>query len=338
LNISKKTVTVFGAYGHTGSFVVAELHKRGWKTILSGRDAAKLNQAAADHPGSEARVASVDDVKSLDRAIAGASAVINCAGPFIDTAIPIIEAALRSGTHYLDVAAEQAAVLAVFERFSPAAKEADVVIAPAMAFYGGLGDLLATAAMGDWNVADEILIGVALDSWKPTRGTRLTGQRNPGQRFNFSNGRLERSDPPPPRTWKFPAPFGQLNVVGLSFAETITISRHLRTHQIHAYMNDAPITDLHNPDTPAPEAADESGRSSQAFLMEVIARQGTAARRALAHGRDIYAVTAPIVVEATRRAVDGLARITGVVAAGEVFDARDFLRSLAPAHLFFEVQ
>jgi hypothetical protein len=103
-------------------------------------------------------------------------------------------------------------------------------------------------------------------------------------------------------------------------------------------MNDAPITDLHNPDTPAPEAADESGRSSQAFLMEVIARQGNAARRAVAHGRDIYAVTAPIVVEATRRAVDGLSRITGVVAAGEVFDARDFLRSLAPAHLSFEIQ
>ncbi len=338
MNLSKKTVTVFGAYGHTGRFVVAELHKRGWKTILSGRDAAKLNQVAAEYPESDARVASVDDDGSLDRAMADASAVINCAGPFIDTAIPIIEAALRAGIHYFDVAAEQAAVLAVFERFSPAAKEAGVVIAPAMAFYGGLGDLLATAAMGEWSVADEILIGVALDGWKPTPGTRLTGQRNPGRRFIFSDGRLERSDPPPPRTWKFPAPFGQQNVVGLSFAETITISRHLRTPQIHAYMNDAPIADIRNPNTPAPAAADETGRSSQIFLMEVIARKGDAERRAVAHGRDIYAVTAPIVVEAAQRAVNGLARTNGVVAAGQIFDARDFLSSLAPAHLCFEVQ
>jgi hypothetical protein len=337
LGISNRAVTVFGAYGHTGRFVVAELHKRGWKTILSGRDAAKLNQVAAQCPESEARVASVDDDGSLDRAMADASAVINCAGPFIDTAIPIIEAALRAGIHYFDVAAEQVAVLAVFERFSRAAKEAGVVIAPAMAFYGGLGDLLATAAMGEWSVADEILIGVALDGWKPTPGTRLAGQRNPGRRFIFSNGRLERSDPPPPRTWKFPAPFGQQNVVGLSFAETITISRHLRTPQIHVYMNDAPIADIRNPDTPAPAAADETGRSSQTFLMEVIARKGAAERRAVAHGRDIYAVTAPIVVEAAHRAVNGLARTTGVVAAGEVFDARDFLSSLAPAHLSFEL-
>jgi hypothetical protein len=337
LKISNRTVTVFGAYGHTGSFVVAELQKRGWSPILSGRDAAKLNAVASEHPESEARLASVDDPASLDRAIAGASAVINCAGPFADTSAPIIEAALRSGIHYLDVAAEQAAVLAAFERFSRPARETGVVIAPAMAFYGGLGDLLATAAMGDWMAADEINIGVALDSWKPTRGTRLTGQRNPGQHFTFSNNKLERADPPP-RAWNFPAPFGKQDVVGLSLAETITISRHLQSPQIHAYMNLAPITDIHNPDTPAPAAADESGRSSQIFLMEVIVRKGNAERRALARGRDIYAITAPIVVEATQRVVNGLARTSGVVAAGEAFDARDFLRSLAPVHLSFQIQ
>jgi uncharacterized protein YbjT (DUF2867 family) len=337
LNISNRTVTVFGAYGHTGRFVVAELFRRGWTPILSGRDAGKLNALAGAHPESEVRLASVEDLESLDRAIAGARAVINCAGPFIDTAAPIIEAALRSGVHYLDVAAEQAAVLASFEHFLRPAREAGVVIAPAMAFYGGLGDLLATAAMGDWIAADEILIGVALDSWKPTRGTRLTGERNPGQRFTFSNNRLERADPPP-RTWNFPAPFGRQSVVGLSLAETITISRHLRATQIHAYMNLAPIRDIHNPDTPAPAAADESGRSSQIFLMEVIVRKGGTERRAVASGRDIYAITAPIVVEAAHRAVNGLARTSGVVAAGEAFDARDFLKSLAPAHLSFEIQ
>jgi hypothetical protein len=337
LNITNRTVTVFGAYGHTGRFVVSELHKRGWKTILSGRDVAKLNAVAGEHPASVVRLASVDDSASLDHALDGASVVINCAGPFVDTAAPIIEAALRSGIHYLDVAAEQSAVLDVFERFAGAAQERGVVIAPAMAFYGGLGDLLATAAMGDWIAADEILIGVALDSWKPTRGTRLTGQRNPGQHFTFSNGKLERADPPP-RTWNFPAPFGQQDVVGLSLTETITISRHLRAPEIHAYMNLAPIDDIHNPDTPAPTGADESGRSSQVFLMEVIARNGHAERRAVARGRDIYAITAPIVVEATQRVVDGLAKKSGVVAAGEVFDARDFLSSLAPAHLSLDIQ
>ena len=197
MKISDRTVAVFGAYGHTGRFVVAELRKRGWMPILSGRDVAKLSALAEEHDGLEVRVASVDDPTSLDRALAGASAAINCAGPFADTASPVIDAALRSDVHYLDIAAEQPAVLATFERFARPAREAGVVIAPAMAFYGGLGDLLATAAMGDWTAADEILIGTALDSWKPTGGTRLTGKRNPGQHLTFSNNKLDPSDPLP---------------------------------------------------------------------------------------------------------------------------------------------
>jgi hypothetical protein len=336
--IQNRIVTVFGAYGHTGRFVVSELRKRGFTPILSGRDAAKLKEAGNAHPGSEVRVATVDDPASLDRALSGAVAVINCAGPFIDTAAPVIDAALRASIHYLDVAAEQAAVLAVFERFASAARDAGAVVAPAMAFYGGLGDLLATAAMGEWDAADEICIAVALDSWKPTRGTRLTGQRNPGRRFIFSNNRLERADPPPARKWNFPPPFGEQDVVGLSLAETITISRHLQTPEIRVYINLAPITDIRDPDTPAPTAADESGRSSQIFVMEAIARRGSAERRAAVRGRDIYASTAPIVVEATHRVVKGLAKRTGVVAAGEAFAAQDFLMSLSPSHLSFEMQ
>jgi hypothetical protein len=330
---SDNSITVFGAYGHTGRFVIAELRKRGRRVILSGRDSVKLKAVGAAHPESELRIAAVDDPRSLAAAIAGSRAVINCAGPFLDTAIPIIDVAIRSGVHYIDIAAEQAAVLNVFERFENDTRTADIVIVPAMAFYGGLADLLATAVMDDWDAADEICIAVALDSWKPTRGTRLTGQRNPGRRFIFSQGKLERADPPPNRTWDFPAPFGSQEVVGLSLAETITISRHLRTREIRAFMNTAPLADLHNPHTPAPTPADESGRSCQIFLMEVIVRRGSKERRVVASGRDIYAVTAPIVVEATDRIVNGLAKKNGVVAAGEAFDARDFLNSLSPARL-----
>src|SRR5262245_26729589 len=101
---AERTVTVFGAYGHTGRFVVSELRKRGWTPVLSGRDSAKLTAVGDAYPELEVRVASVDDPASLDQAISGSAAVINCAGPFIDTAAPVIEAAIRARIHYLDVA------------------------------------------------------------------------------------------------------------------------------------------------------------------------------------------------------------------------------------------
>lgn len=332
-----KKIVVFGASGHTGGFVVSELARRGRMVILAGRDSEKLLAVQKKHPAFEIRVGCTDDPASLDQALAGASLVINCAGPFVDTAAPMMEAALRAGIHYLDVTAEQGVALAAFEKFSDAARTAGVVMMPSVAFYGALGDLLATFAMGDWCTADEIQIAVALDSWKPTQGTRLTGQRNLGRRLVFSNNRLSPVEEPPPKlNWVFQAPFGRQEVVAVPLAETVVVSRHLRVAEIRAYMNLPPLADLHNPGTPGPTPADERGRSAQQFLMEVKVRRGNEERRAMAAGRDIYAVTAPIVVEAAERIMAGDTRATGTAAPGEIFDAEAFLRALSPEHISFE--
>lgn len=321
--------TVFGAYGHTGRFVVAELRRREWTVVLSGRDREQLNAVARENPRAEVRVATVDDPVALDAALSGSAVVINCAGPFIDTSLPLIEAAIRSRVHYLDVAAEQQAVLTAFDRFTDDARTRGIVVVPAMAFFGGLGDLMATAAMGDWDSADEICVAVALDRWWPTRGTRLTGQRNPGRRLIVTNGHLAPDDQPPARTWQFPAPFGAQEVVGFPLTEIVTISRHIKAPEIRGLMNRAPLGDIHDSNTPPPAAADASGRSSQRFVMDVMARRGRHQRRVIAKGRDIYAVSAPIVVEAAQRVAAGAFKASGVVAPSQAFDARDFLGSLA---------
>jgi hypothetical protein len=91
--------------------------------------------------------------------------------------------------------------------------------------------------------------------------------------------------------------------------------------------------DIHNSETPPPQPTDESGRSTQVFLMEVAVRSGKKVRKTMATGRDIYAITAPLIVEATIRIVEGLNKKVGVVSAGEVFDAKDFLQSLSPEYL-----
>src|SRR5678809_73456 len=102
---SNRIVTVYGAYGHTGRFIVSELVKRNLTPILSGRDSASLEILRETYPGLEMRPASVDDPSSLDRALIGAGCVLNCAGPFATTSAPVIDAALRSRIPYLDVAA-----------------------------------------------------------------------------------------------------------------------------------------------------------------------------------------------------------------------------------------
>lgn len=341
---SNKAVAVYGAYGHTGRFVVSELLRRGWTPILVGRDPGKLAAFAAQHPGLEQRPASVDEPTSLDRALAGALAVINCAGPFASTSAPLIEAAMRARIPYLDVAAEIEANIDTFNLFANRAREAGVVVVHAMAFFGGLGDLLATAAMGDWTSADEISIAYGLDSWKPTAGTLVAGQvsrqRRDGRRVVFANGKIAYvTGTAPTAEWTFPAPLGKQAVIAeFTMADTVTISRHLKTPEIRSYMTTTAVKDLTAPNPLAPAASDESGRSSQTFVVEVLARRGGEERRAVAHGRDIYAFTAPLVVEAMARVVSGQVKTAGVLTAGEAFDARDFLASLSPEHLSLEIR
>lgn len=304
-------VAVLGARGHTGGFVLAELRRRGLTPV----------------PG--------DRTTDLDQAFRAADAVINCAGPFADTAPPAIEAAIRAGIPYLDVTAELEVVTDTFAGFA----DAGIPIVPAAAFYGGLGDLLATLAVGDWPAIDELTIAYALSSWRPTAGTRATGlvsaRRRDGRRIAYTGHRLQRRPGDAPRAeWTFPPPVGRQPVIGeFTMADSATIPTHVKTPQIHTYMTVNAVEDLHADDPAGPVPVDEQGRSAQTFLVEVVARSGGMQRRAVASGQDIYAITAPLVVEAATRILAGNGDRAGVAALGARFDAKDFLSALSSGQL-----
>ncbi len=307
------TIAVPGAAGHTGRFVVAELERRGIAPIGCDRST------------------------DLDQALSRADAVINCAGPFAATAEPVIAAAIGAGLPYLDVAAEIEAITDTFARHAGA----PVPIAPAVAFFGGLGDLLATAAVGDWPAADAITIGYLLSDWRPTPGTRAAGQvsarRRGGLRPLYTGGQLRYVDGDQPRT-SFPFATGPRPVVGeFTMADSATIPTHLDVKEIATYMTISAVDDLSADDPSGPVAADERGRSAQTFRVEVVARAASRERRATACGRDIYAVTAPLVVEAAVRILAGEGAAAGPASAGARFSPRELLAALDPEHLTFTV-
>ena len=332
--VMNANVLIYGAYGHTGRFVIGAVERQGLTPVLAGRDPARLAALARQFPGLEVRQAAVDDSRSLSAAVAGMSVVVNCAGPFLDTAIPVMTAAVRAGAHYLDVTAEQPAVQEVYRAFGQLGARPDVAVIPAMAFYGGLADLLATAAADGWEAVDEVTVAIGLDRWWPTEGTRLTGRRNTATRLVVDGGRLVPAPrPAPQRDWEFPAPLGPQAVTGNPFSEVVVMARHLGAQRIGTYLSAAALDDIHDPATPAPAAVDAEGRSAQRFAVDVVVRRGARERRITAGGRDIYAVTGPLVAEAARRLIDGRAKALGAVAPGEAFDAADFLAALGPSHL-----
>ncbi|MFB2351086.1 saccharopine dehydrogenase NADP-binding domain-containing protein, partial [Priestia megaterium] len=62
----------------------------------------------AAQSGPKARAAFVDlrDPDGLACALAGAGVVINASGPFFELGVPVLEAAISAGAHYLDITAE----------------------------------------------------------------------------------------------------------------------------------------------------------------------------------------------------------------------------------------
>jgi len=326
-----RAVAVYGASGHTGKFVVRELERRGYSTVSIGRNRPPESDDRDRDAPKDWRQASCEDPDALDAALRGTCAVINCAGPFLDTAPAVIEAALRAGIHYFDITAEQRSARQSLATYHEDAREHGTVVLPAMAFYGGLADLLAAAATRGATSVDSIEIGVALDYWHPTDGTRETGDRNTARRLVIAGGRLSPIPRPAPvREWTFPAPFGSQEVVAVPLAEMVTIHRHLGVRDACSYMNLAPLRDLENPSTPPPTASDQSGRSSQRFVMDVHAVCGDRRTRICATGYDIYAVTAPLVVEACARVLKHPPRTGGAYAPAEAFEANEFLAALAP--------
>ncbi len=323
-------VAVYGAKGHTGHLVACELERRGVAVQRIARTVPTTANSLKDDGAYNWKGASCEDPDALDRAVEGADAVINCAGPFLDTAPAVVEAALRAGAHYLDISAEQRSVRQTLATYNEDAAGRGVVVLPAMAFFGGLADLLVAQLCSGMGRVNEILVAVALDYWHPTTGTRRTGERNTARRVIVSGGRLM----PLPvlevqRRWRFPVPFGELPVAAVPLSEIITISRHIAAGRIESFMNEAPLRDLGRADTPPPATPGIGRNPAQNFVMDVIASGDGLSRRMAAFGRDIYAVSAPLVVEACMRLLLRRPVRGGSFAPAELFDPQDFLAALS---------
>lgn len=339
MNRSNSSIAVVGATGHTGQFVVQEALRRGLSVVAVGRSAARLEETMA--PAVPRRVAEFGDPASLEQAFAGCAVVINCAGPFLDTAAPVAQAALRAGCHYIDVTAEQPSAQASFTELDAPAREAGRVVIPAAAFYGGLADLLASAlaTQGDTGGGiDKITVAIALDHWWPTEGTRKTGERNKAPRMVVKDGRLAPLTPSAEvPDWDFSAPLGRQAMIEMPFSEVITLAHHLKVGEIRSLLNRSALADIRDASTPPPTAADERGRSAQRFELVVRLVQDGMTRTAGVRGQDIYAVTAPIVTEVAQRLLAPGYRRSGALAVAEAVDPVDLLRSLhGPALEVFE--
>ena len=322
-------VGIYGGAGHTAKMVAAELRDRGFAPVLGGRNRSKLDAAARELNGAEVRPADIERGDELRAFLRGCSAVVNCAGPFQTTAMPLASLAVEQGIHYLDFTTDASIVNDLGLELGKPAAANKLVIAPAIGFYGSLAELMVRASAPDLATADDVLIAYSVKGWKPTIGSLKAMAELGGRRGIHANGRFEiRTGEPRFRTFAFPEPVGEAQVM-LEYPapEVVTIPRFLATPAVRVMMTVGTVKDLRAAPPPDSVSDDERARTDYIIVTEVTA--GDRVYRATLRGGDIYRITAPIIGECVERALTDRARVHGVVSAAEAFDAPEMLQQVA---------
>jgi len=137
---------LYGANGYTAGLIISLSEQYGITPVLAGRSAEKV-KALAEKYGLTYKVFGLDNHDNTVAQLKGCSVVLNCAGPFSRTAIPMVKACLEAKVHYLDITGE----IEVFEgvyRFDGKAKEAGILLMPGVGFDVVPSDSLASYLHG----------------------------------------------------------------------------------------------------------------------------------------------------------------------------------------------
>ncbi len=149
---------IYGATGYTGKLTARAAAEKGLKPILAGRNAQKL-QAVAEPLGLEWAAVSLDRPAALDTALEKVDAVLHIAGPFSATSKPMLDACLRTRTHYMDITGE----IGVFEACAARdkeAREAGIMVLPGVGFDVVPSDCLAAHMKRRLPEAQRLEIGI----------------------------------------------------------------------------------------------------------------------------------------------------------------------------------
>jgi short subunit dehydrogenase-like uncharacterized protein len=96
---------IYGANGYTGRLIAQEAVRRGLAPILAGRNADRMEGLARELACS-CRIFDLSRTDGIVGNLCGVRAVLHCAGPFSQTARPMLDACIRAGVHYLDITGE----------------------------------------------------------------------------------------------------------------------------------------------------------------------------------------------------------------------------------------
>lgn len=305
---------IYGATGYTGRIACQHAKSLDLPFVISGKSPHKLASLAAqlDVPY---RVLSIDDFRvNTDSTLEGVKVLLNCAGPFAETAEPLMEACIQKGVHYLDVSAELS-TYQLAEGLDKKAAGSGTMLLPGC---GGSVAMLGCLALHALRKVEEqkrevSSIDVALRVAGPmSRGSAITARdRLSPECLQRRQNELIPQDADITQQFDFANGEGGISCIPVTLPDLVTIWKatevpNVRTFVFISNMGPAPVTaDLADlPDGPTAEQREANPYHAAA----VVTMRDGSAKRAVLHTVNGYTFTGMASVEAARKVLNGEAR------------------------------
>jgi short subunit dehydrogenase-like uncharacterized protein len=298
---------IYGAVGYTGRMASTNARGLGLDLVVTGRARNEARLASiAEELDSEYRLFEVEDGPATLSALSGIAVLLNCAGPFIRTAAPLMRACITAGVHYLDIAAEVDSYR-LAEMLDGEAKAAGVMLLPGSG--GSVAMLGSLAGHAERRVSAPIKLSIALQiAGGFSRGSAVSASENvTTETLHRVGGTLIPRDPGEARDFDFGN--GPVTTFPVTLPDLITIWRSTGIANIDTYVR---VSDGIFPEgelaamRDGPTAEQRTANRYQAAV-EVTGEDGTVARSALDTVNG-YTFTAIAATEAARRVLNGEAR------------------------------
>ncbi|KTB82556.1 hypothetical protein AO069_16660 [Pseudomonas syringae pv. syringae PD2774] len=315
------TLLIYGATGYTGRMAAERARALGLNVEIAGRNQQRLVSLAAQLDV-KYRVFDADQAEGF---LSGISVLLNFAGPFVQTAEPLMRACIKAGVDYLDITAE-INVYRLAERLGAEAAASQVMLLPGVGWDVVPTDSLAVQVAG--RVQGPTALNMALQvPGSMSRGSAMSASEIIGAGVLARiDGELVAMPDAEPRHFDFGQ--GPVLCVPLSFGDLVTAWHSTGIRNIAMFVHIAgdafPQGDLSQlPDGPTPEQR-EAHRARA--VVEVTDAKGAIAR-SMIETVNGYTYTPLAAVEAARRVLDG-ERLPGFVTPAKVFGG-GFAESIA---------
>ena len=307
-----KGILIYGATGYSGSRIVEQTVKNGLRPVIAGRNHESIN-SMAHRMGLKSEVFDLKDSKAVGELVSQYSLVLNCAGPFLSTFEPLVEACLQGETHYLDITGE----VTVYETLAAAndkAVDAGVMLMPGVGFDMVPGDCLALMLKNRLPDASELEISYSFGGTL-TRGSIRSALasfspdsqvRRDGKLVHIHEPKIKRVD------FEGENGVGEVDCLATTFGDISIAWKTTKIPNITSYLHYtksflelASITSPEMIDNLPEGPTAEELENDRALIMGEVKNSRGDYHKALLITPQVYAATFPIAADIVRKVSEG---------------------------------